>query len=337
MKKPTMRDIAKAVGTSAVTVSKAITGKPGMSDKLRSKILRKAEEMGYRYNGKVPAQVPENLDIGILIPDRYFQEESFYSVMYRKLILKLSEFGHFGLLEILKPEDEAELISPNLIRTGKAQGLILLGEPSKAYYRMMSQSGAPLVFLDFYDAQGNADCVVGDNGYGSYRLTSHLIRRGHTRIGFVGNMRATGSIMDRYLGYYRAMLVNNLPVREDWVLNDRPENGALIEEPELPEELPTAFVCNCDLTAKMMIEALNRKGYRVPEDISVTGFDDFTGGQEVIPPLSTFRVDTDTMVDLAVRAMIARCSGNDSPFQRVVVNGMPIYRESEREIQQPVK
>ncbi len=332
VKKTTMRDIAKAVGTSAVTVSKAISGKPGMSEKLRGKILRKAEEMGYQYGGKSRVVSLQHLDIGILIPERYFQEESFYSVIYKKLILKLSERGHFGLLEILKEEDEAGLALPNLVRSDRAQGLILLGEPTKAYYRMTSQTDIPKVFLDFYDEQGKADCVVGDNSYGSYRLTSHLIRRGHQRIGFVGNRKATGSIMDRYLGYYRAMLVNNLPVREEWILNDRPENGALIEEPELPAELPTAFVCNCDLTAKMMIEALNRKGLRVPQDISVTGFDDFTGGQEVLPALSTFRVDTDTMVELAVKSMVERCSGAEGPFRRVVVSGMPIYRDSERSL-----
>ena len=121
--------------------------------------------------------------------------------------------------------------------------------------------------------------------------------------------------------------LNKLAMR---ILNDREEGDSLIEEPRLPENLPTAFVCNCDLTARMMIEALNRRGLRVPEDISVTGFDDFTGGQEVLPALSTFRVDMDTMVDLAVKSMVERCSGVDRPFKRVVVSGMPIYRDSER-------
>ena len=329
MKKPTMRDIAKAVGTSAVTVSKALAGKPGMSEKLRGRILRKAEEMGYQYAGRTSLLALEHLDIGILIPDRYFQEDSFYSVLYKMLIRRLSDDGHFGLLEILSAEEEAELMLPNLVRSGRAQGLIMLGEPSKAYYRMLAQSGTPTVFLDFYDEQGNADCVVGDNTYGAYRLTSHLIRRGHTRIGFVGNRRATGSIMDRYLGYYRAMLVNNLQVREDWVLTDRREDGTMFPPP-LPEELPTAFVCNCDLAARMLIEELTERGIRVPEDVSVTGFDDFTGGLEVQPPLSTFRVNTEGMVELAVKNMVERCRGAERPFGRTVVSGQPVYRESER-------
>lgn len=327
-KKATMRDIAKAVGTSAVTVSKAIAGKPGMSDRLRAKILKKAEEMGYEYPGGERSLPRQHLDIGILIPDRYFGPESFYAVMYKQLIQRLSEQGHFGLLEILKPQDEADLALPMLVRSERVNGLILLGEPSKAYYRMIAQAGTPVVFLDFYDAQGSADAVVGDNTYGCYRLTSHLIKNGHRRIGFVGNVLATGSIMDRFLGYYRAMLTHSLPVRPDWVISDRTDDGGMIPL-RLPEELPTAFVCNCDVVAKELIQALTEKGIRVPEDVSVTGFDDFVTGEDPEPKLSTFRVNTEGMIDLAVKSMTERCNGVKDPYGRTVVSGQPVYRDSD--------
>jgi LacI family transcriptional regulator len=287
--------------------------------------------MGYEYHGGDRKAPREHMDIGILIPDRYFEAESFYAQMYKRLIKKLAENGHFGLLEILSEEKEQGLIPPNLLLTGHVDGLILLGEPSKAYYRKIAQEGMPVVYLDFYDEQANADAVAGDNAYGAYRLTSHLIRRGHRRIGFVGNVKATGSIMDRFLGFYRAMLVNDLPVREDWILSDRGITGGLVP-PELPEEMPTAFVCNCDITARMMIELLQKKGYRVPEDVSITGFDDFPAGSENDVPLSTFRVNTDGMIAMAVKTMLDRCAGVQKPFGRMVVGGEPVYRESEREL-----
>ena len=224
--KPSMRDIARAVGTSAVTVSKALAGKSGMSDSLRQKILQAAEDMGYVYGGEgIPGK--PHLDIGILVPERYFAADSFYSEMYRQLVMQLTEKGHFGLLEILSPESEEGMTLPNLVQSGRADGMIILGEPTKDYYRMLTKSGVPTVFLDFYDERGNADAVVGDNTYGTYRLTNHLIHEGHTRIGFVGNRLATASIMDRYLGYYRAMLTNELEIREDWILPDRGITGGL--------------------------------------------------------------------------------------------------------------
>ena len=331
-KKPSMRDIARAVGTSAVTVSKAVAGKPGMSDRLRAKILKKAAEMGYELprSGRDPHG--GHLDIGILIPDSYFGPDSYYAELCKRLIRKLSDQGHFGLLEILSPEDERELVLPKLLAAGHADGLILLGEPSKEYYRKIARAGLPVVFLDFYDEQANADAVTGDNGYGAYRLTSHLIRRGHRKIGFVGNIRATSSIMDRYLGYYRAMLVNDLQVREEWIIADREAAGGL-KRPELPAEMPTALVCNCDTTVRMMIDLLREKGYRVPEDVSVTGFDDYPPGGEGDLPLSTFRIDTEGMIELAVKTLLERCAGEKKPFGRLVVGGQPVYRNSESEIQ----
>ena len=327
-KRPTMRDVARAVGTSAVTVSKAMAGKTGMSDKLRMKILKKASEMGYEYPHSNRLLPREHMEIGILIPDKYFEADSFYAEIYKRLIKKLADLGHFGLLELLDPENEKDLVLPSLLTTKHVDGLIMLGEPSKAYYRKVAQAGTSVVFLDFYDEQANADAVAGDNSYGTYRLTSHLIRRGHREIGFVGNTKVTSSIMDRFLGYYRAMLVNDLQVREEWILPDREMTGGLVK-PELPEELPTAFVCNCDMTARMLIDQLKDRGYRVPEDISVTGFDDYPAGNKEDIPLSTFRIDTDGMIELAVKALLERCAGDQKPFGRLVVGGQPVYRESD--------
>ena len=328
VKKPTMRDIAREVGTSAVTVSKAMAGKTGMSDELRMKILKKASEMGYEYPHSSRLLPREHLEIGILIPDKYFAPDSFYAEIYKRLVKRLADRGHFGLLEILDPEQERDLALPSLLTTKHVDGLIMLGEPAKPYYRKVAQAGTPVVFLDFYDEQGNADAVAGDNAYGTYRLTSHLIRRGHREIGFVGSIKVTSSIMDRFLGYYRAMLVNDLQVREEWILPDR-EMMSRVVKPELPEKLPTAFVCNCDITARMMIDLLREKGYRVPEDVSVTGFDDFPQGSEGELPLSTFRIDTDGMIELAVKTLLERCAGEQKPFGRLVVGGQPVYRESE--------
>ena len=331
MKKPTMRDIARAVGTSAVTVSKALAGKTGMSDELRTKIMRTAAEMGYEYPHSNRLQAREHLEIGILIPDRFFEADSYYAEMYKRLVKRLADLGHFGLLELLEAENEQKLVLPSLLATKHVDGLILLGEPAKAYYRKVAQAGTPVVFLDFYDEQANADAVAGDNAYGTYRLTSHLIRHGHRKIGFVGNIKATGSIMDRFLGYYRAMLMNDLQVREDWIIPDREMTGGL-KRPELPEEMPTALVCNCDMTARMMIDLLREKGWQVPEDVSVTGFDDYPPGSDGELPLSTFRIDTDGMIELAVKTLLERCAGGKKPFGRLVVGGQAVYRNSESEI-----
>lgn len=328
VKKVTTREIGKKVGVSAVTVSRALAGKPGMSDAVRERILRAAEEMGYEWPDRETG-TPAHLDIGILIPEAFFHANSFYTNFYKYLVQRLTEAGHYAMLELVKREDEDGLRLPLMLENQRVKGMILMGQTRKDYSRMIAGQGMPLVFLDYYDEQANADAVVGDNTYGSYRLTSHLIKNGHSHIGFVGNYRATSSIMDRYLGFCRALLSHDLPVRMDWVLMDRDLNNVLKEKIPLPEEMPTAFVCNCDLVARKLIDQLTAVGYRVPEDISVTGYDDFELETGRGPGISTFRVDMGAMAEIAVKMLLDRCAGLRKPFGRTIIGGHPVYRESE--------
>lgn len=329
MKKPTMREIGKAVGVSAVTVSRALGGKPGMSESVRRKIEQKAREMGYTGAETARESPSAALDIGILGPEAFFGDNSFYAHMYKRLVQQLTEAGHYALLELITREEEDGLRLPKLLDNHRVQGLILLGQPRKEYCRLIAGQGIPVVFLDFYDEQASADAVVGDNSYGCYRLTSHLIKNGHTRIGFVGNYRATSSIMDRYLGFYRAMLSHRLPLREEWVVMDRDLENHLLPALALPRQLPTAFVCNCDVVARRLIGQLNAAGYRVPEDISVTGYDDFELEHAPGPGISTFQVNMNAMADEAVKLLLERCAGSKKPFGRTVIGGQPVYRQSE--------
>ena len=332
MKKPTMRDIGREVGVSAVTVSKALAGKTGMSEDMRKKILQAAERMGYDYPGQARNEMGHPLDIGILVPEAFFGANTYYADVYKRLVQRLSDLGHFALLELIDRDEEEKLHLPKIMESSRVQGIIMLGQPRRDYYRMIVQKDLPVVFLDFYDEQASADAVVGDNGYGCYRLTSHLIKNGHAGIGFVGNYRATSSIMDRYLGFYKAMLSHNLPLREDWIIMDRDLDNVLLESMQLPEKLPTAFVCNCDVVARRLMNQLAAAGIRVPEDISITGYDDFEMEAAPGPGISTFRVDVNAMVNVAVKTILERCAGSDRPFGRTVIGGQPIYRGSEKPI-----
>lgn len=321
----TMRDVGKAAGVSAVTVSKALSGRDGVSEDTRQKIIRIAQKMNYSNPAAVQATTKKQLDVGVLVSDHYFGKNSFYSMLYKLLVQTLTQCGHFSLLEILSADMEKSLTLPNVLRSRRVDALVLLGQPDVEYMRLIANQGT-VVFLDFYDEDACADAVVGDNSYGTYLLTCQLIKMSHHDIGFIGSIRATSSIMDRYLGFCRAMISHDLPIREEWVIPDRNSAGKPIPL-ALSDHLPTAFVCNCDLMAGILIDSLRKRGLHVPKDISVVGFDDYAS-ENCNPALSTFRVDWKAMVNIAVKLLEDRCAGIVKPFSRTVVGGQPLYRDS---------
>ena len=319
----TMRDVGQRVGVSAVTVSKALAGRSGVGEEMRARIVRAAEELGYVNPN---AAEPRALDIGILVPDRFFGMNDFYGMLYKLLTKRLAGAGHFGILEVLGEEAEASLTLPRLMQNGRVDALILLGQPKKDYLRAITCEKMPIVMLDFYDERACADAVAGDSLYGAYCLTCHLIKEGHRDIGFIGDVRLTSSIMDRYLGFYKAMLSYDLPIRAECVVRDRDASGRLVPF-ALPAMLPTAFVCNCDRVAVQLIEQLRGMGLRVPQDLSVVGFDDFSAA--CTPALSTFQIDREAMVDTAIDLLQERVKGAPAQYRRVVIGGKAVYRESE--------
>jgi LacI family transcriptional regulator/LacI family purine nucleotide synthesis repressor len=141
---------------------------------------------------------------------------------------------------------------------------------------------------------------------------------------------STSSVTDRYLGYVRALMERNIPVREDWVIADRSRETLLLDEDvyfSLPEELPTAFVCNSDLAAGLLSRKLAHRGLLCPDDISIVGFDHFTELEEAIP-FTTYAVDTKEMVRKAASLLLRRIHGDYCRKSVSIVEGRLIEQGS---------
>lgn len=327
-KNVTMKDIAKALNISTVSVSKALSDKEGVSEEIRRKIRQKAEEMGYRYHAMAGGmREGMNYNIGVLAADRFFSNGAFYANMYGSIVKELAKKNYSGMLEIVAPEQEERCEMPNFITSCKADGVVILGQMNEKYVKELAKMNIPYIFLDFYDENSYVEAIVSDSVYGSYLLTNYLFQMGHREIGFIGDILATSSIMDRYLGYYKSILEHHGVLKEKWVIKDRNIRGYLTDF-ELPEELPTAFVCNCDETAYLFVEKLNKAGFRVPEDISVVGFDDHIYASLCHPKLTTFRVDMAKMAELAADSVIHAAKEKICCGGRRVVGGNIIVRDS---------
>lgn len=329
----TMEDIAKEIGVSIVTVSKAISGKEGVSDKVRADILECAERMGYQYNkvSNLSKRTGRNYNIGVVIPERFVCDDTFYNRLYKDLVLRIGEKGHYTMIEIIPEENEHNLLLPNVIVNKKVDAVIVFGQMSETYVEKMRESGLPLLLFDFYLYNSTYDCVVSDSVFGSWLLTKYLIDRGHREIGFVGSIDMTTSIMDRYLGYMKAMLEAKIDIEKQWVMEDRDSAGRYIEI-KLPDKMPSAFVCNCDEVAFLLIKRLKHMGYRVPEDISVVGFDNDFHAQLSSPQITSFGIDVKSMVKIAADTIVKKIENPEYRIGRQVVSGKIYERKSVKSI-----
>ncbi len=332
-KKVKLADIANILHVSTVTVSKALSGQKGVSDALREKIKNLADELGYKQPSVAKREKKsKSRHIGIIVPGRHFGKfNSFYWMMYQEVVTQAVQEGCFTMLEVISAEDEGKQELPMLIKEKKVDGLILIGRPKNGYiHKIREDNSVPMVCLDFFDDFGNCDCVISDGFNGTYMLTNYLFSMGHTDIGYVGTVLYTSSITDRYFGYCKSLLEHGKKIRDEWILDDRDrETGDLTSfEMKFPERMPTAFVCNCDLTASILIKRLRNKSYRVPEDISVVGFDNFSYPNVCDIGITTYDVNIKAMVQKSIRILLDKMNRIEYKRGVRVIQGEIVYKES---------
>lgn len=328
-KKVRMADIAEKLGISIVSVSKALSGQSGVSEETRQQVLALAKEMGYVPLRNKPESKPvvRSGNIGILVADRFFADSTFYSNLYRQVLMACKDHGFSALLEIVTQDAEKNNTLPALIQGNKVDGLIFMGEIGRGFLKKAVSTGLPYMLLDFYDEDLDADSVTSDNVAGGYRLTSHLIETGRREIGFSGSIHDTSSIMDRFLGYHKALLRAGIPLRLDWVLDDRDENGLLVPV-KLPNRMPKAWLCSCDEAAYSLVQQLRSQGYRVPQDVTVVGYDDYHFAQICEPRLTTYRVNVEDMSKTVVNQLVRKLRGKHATNGNTVISGRLVCRES---------
>lgn len=339
-KKVKLSDIAAILNVSTVTVSNALADQKGVSEEMRARIKEVADRMGYQTpKASRLSSKSKTYNIGVLISETFFdQTQSFYWQMYQSVATYAVHKDCFTLLEVLPEQSETEMILPKLLREHKIDGLIIIGALEPEYLMFIDKNiTVPYVCLDFYDSKHEFDSVITDNFYGMYRLVNYLIDMGHKKIAYVGTPLSTDSITDRYFGYMKALLEHGIDVPKDYIVNDRP-NGVRSRAKDfidftLPSEMPTAFACNNDGTAMVLIDKLKKLGYRVPEDISVTGFDNYQlPGTVTDVNLTTYEVDIKEMSKVAINNLLKKISGEHYKKGVIIIEGSMIVKDSVKKL-----
>lgn len=339
-KRVRLSDIAERLNVSTVTVSKALSGQQGVSDKLREKIIQLAEEMGYVKS--LPKQKKKNsFIIGVIVAERYLHEnQSFYWQLYQEISQRVILRDCFTMLEVISYDAEKQKEMPKIISENKVSGLIIMGTFKNDYAHFITtEPDIPVLNLNTTAGNDKCDCVVSNDTMGGYRMTNYLFELGHRKIGFVGTRLAASSIDDRYFGYLKALMEHGVEWRDDWVVDDRDRDiGKLdyVNMFRLPEDMPTAFFCNCDITASLLIRKLKEQGYSVPEDISVVGFDNYVIDQFAEVGLTTYEINLKEMAKRAVHIILNKMYNSSYSTGICMVPGEFVERDSARRIESPV-
>lgn len=219
-----LADIGAKLGVSAVTVSKALSGQKGVSEEMRAKIVALADEMGYvRTTARIDRRDMRHYTIGVIMSEQFMDRgQSFYSSLYQELTRAAAQAGSYAIMELVSFENERRNFIPQVAYARKCDGVIVLGDFSRRYAHYLEDHvGIPMIYLDSNGRFDIHDCVVSNNMLGGYEMTSYLLNLGHSKIGFVGTRLVTTSIDDRFLGYYKALMERGIPLREDWIIDDR--------------------------------------------------------------------------------------------------------------------
>ena len=156
-----------------------------------------------------------------------------------------------------------------------------------------------------------------DNYQLSFAITEYLIRKGHKRIAFVGNINASSTIADRYYGYRKALMKHEVRFISSWHVNHNLENTKGVFGLNFMDNTITAIVCHCDACAQSVYNELMLKGLKIPEDISIISFDDTPLCESLIPNLTSAGVKKEVFAQKALNAMLERINSNKHPFMQL--------------------
>jgi len=335
----TIKEMADIVGVSPTTVSNVIHGKTKeVSKETIEKIKRVIEEYNYVPNMSARALAQNSSKIiGVIIKypsleNRHAVQEPFFGEISGELEMDIRKAGYFMMLYC--PEDVEGIL--NFATKWNVDGLIMLGIHPNDGERILKLVRKPVVFIDAYLKEAGEDFVnVGlEDEEGAYQVTKYLIEQGHRRIGFVGN-DGIGVDRKRFEGYSRALAEYGISCSEkDLFLVGLPEERLddYIKKIVLREYDYTALFLTSDYYAATAVNFLNAYGMRVPEDISVAGFDDNLLAVNMRPKLTTVAQNPSLKGRIAVEQLIRLINGERPKQKNIRLPIRLVIRDSVRKI-----
>lgn len=336
MKKVTLQEIAKSLNISRTTVWKVFSGHDGVSDALRDRVLTRARELGYQFpehmaGGTVPGVSSTSIALAVCRPET--------SIFWMKIIHQVAKelsFLNVNLVYTYLPSAvDGDYVLPPSLTNGSTQGMIVMNVYNEQLVRMLASLSVPKVFLDtpthIPASQLNGDLLLMESSDSVSRITEHLILQGKKSFGFIGDIDYAKSNRERYDGFLNTLIRHHIPRDPSLLLT-----GAIGMDTHKEEidafldtcpRMPDAFVCVSDYVASILIQLLNRRGYRVPEDVAVAGFDRNLE-HPLAEDLTSVQVFNQDIGQRLAHQIVFRMKHPKTRYEITYVSSEPIFRAS---------
>jgi LacI family transcriptional regulator len=330
----TIVDVAREAGVSYATVSRVINNKGYINPETREKVLRAVTKLGYVVNQQARSLAGGRSQVvGLVVRDL---GTSYIGEIIHGIDEELANASYDLMLYTTHRRKTRESTYVATLTQGLADGLLLVlpREPG-AYIETLRRHGFPYVLIDHQGIDEAGPSVGATNRQGGYDATRYLLELGHRRIGFITGSLDLGCSIDRMAGYHAALAESGVPADPALIRQGdfmQPAGYAGARELLMLPQRPTAIFASNDVSAFGVMEAARDCGLRIPEDISIVGFDDIPQASHVNPPLTTVRQPLEQMGRVATRMLLETIVDRQRPVARVELPTELVLRASCRSI-----
>ncbi|HEX7065983.1 MAG TPA: LacI family DNA-binding transcriptional regulator [Bacillales bacterium] len=328
--KPTIYDVARKAGVSIATVSKVVNHTGRIGEKTKKRVLEVMKELNYYPSVVASALTGKNTyTIGLLVPDI---ANPFFAEIARRVEDRGHELGFNVVMCSTDHNEEKEAQYISLLKRKSVDGIILASVIQNVeILKALIAENLPVALISRDMPELAVDTVLVDDFIGGYTATSHLVKQGHQRIAVLAENLGLASSRERVHGYRKALEEASLIHDEDLVLVSdfsveagRSLTGELLDLPDRPTAV---FACN-DLLAIGAIQAARERNLKIPDDLSVVGFDNTILATTTDPPLTTVAQPIQEMGRKVMDLLIEEIEGKSRTKQRVVLMPELAVRQS---------
>lgn len=328
----TIFDVATEAGVSFSTVSRVISDDPRIKAGTKQKVREVMNRLGYvaNYHARRLAGAGSPI-VGVMVPD-FGGGNEYLGQILQGIDAELSLAGYDMVLYTAHRQEAKETSYISQVMGGLADGLLMiLPFYLESYLPALVKRRFPFALIDRQGSNNRFPSVSSSNWQGAFQATEYLIRQGHRRIGFVGGWKSMDSAIQRQEGYQAALSAHHLSFDPALVLEGTYQqmdgfNGTLqllsLEQP------PTAIFAANDMTAFGVIDAVHSRQLRVPEDVSVLGFDDIPHSRFVRPSLTTVRQPLEQMGRVGTQFLLDLLKNPGGQYRNIELPTELVIRDS---------